>query len=250
MVVVDFRIAAEIVDVNLALILLTNDAACRIETADAAVAHFLRAVLILLDVADLGVLPCAAVLEDEIARAGCQFPLMERPRIQIGGKESLEDGILRRQTDISGGGTCLHLDVALDLHIAILVHGNDIAIAPHLGIDVRRTGRIYIKRRLTLRDGRCFDIHHAVDMKTCRVIIIFHVDALVFRLNLDGMRRIACILDVEIGMLYEVNPMIFRLDGKSTQLLHLQRADSDEKSHRLRACPTIVRTLILLARTG
>ena len=255
MVVVDFRIAAEFIDQNLALILLTDDAACRFEVADMAVAHFCRAVLILLDIADLDMFPSTAVLKDESPLAGRQFPLMERPSIHIRGEKPLEDGVLRRKSDMGSGGASLHLYIALDLHIVILFF-----------IDVRRTGRIYIKRRLTARDdlaaadtklapiydnaGGRFDVHHAGDMKTCRAIMIFHVDALVFRLNLDSVRRIARILDVEIGMLCQMNPVIFCLDGKGSQFLHLQRTASDEKSYRLCACPALVRPLILLARAS
>ena len=143
MLVHHLHIAAEVVDEDVALILLANDTAVSIETVETAVADLCLTVLIHA-CADLDMLPHSAVLEGEIALAGRQFPLVKRPSIQIGGKESLEDGVLRRQTEIGAGRSVLYSDIALDLHIAALVHGNNIAFTAHIGIDLCRADGIDI----------------------------------------------------------------------------------------------------------
>ena len=136
MLVHDLHVAAELINMNLALILLTNDAAIGVQTLDTAVAHLCFPVLILHDIAVLDMLPSTAILQDEIAVALCQFPVILWPCIEICGIEPLENRVWRDKTDVGGGRACLYLHIPIDLYIAPLVHGNDIAIPVQLGVDV------------------------------------------------------------------------------------------------------------------
>ena len=243
MLVHHLHIAAEVVDEDVTLVLLADDAAVGIKAADTAVAQLRRTVLIPAR-AELRMFPRTTVLENEIAIARRQFPIILRPCVHIGSKESLEDGILRRQTDISGGRSCFHLYIALNLHIAILVHGDDVTFTIHRRIDLCRTGRVYIKRRITLRDDsatadgerasiddhafRCINIDHAVDFQPRSAVVAFEIDALVLRHNFHGMICICLILDIEVRIplpliTYQMDAVVVRLNRRLAERLQLKR---------------------------
>ena len=258
MLVYDLHVAAELINMDLALILLTDDTAIGIQPLDTAVAYLCFAVLILHDIAVLDMLPSTAVLQDEIAVTLCRFPVVLGPCIEICGIETLENRVWRNKADVGGGRTCLHLHIPIDLYITPLVHGNNIAIAVQLGVDVRLARRVDIERRCTAGDNlaaadaelssiddnaaRCRYIDHTVDRKTCRAIIALKVNPLVFRLDLDGVCRIARILDVEIcvalcAVTDQMDTVVMRLDRRRAERVHRECAAIHENARGLISTP-------------
>ena len=244
MLVHHLHLAAEIVDEDVALVLLANNAAVSIETVDAAVAQLRLAVLIHA-CANLDMLPCSAVLEDEIPLAGRPFPLMERPSVHISGEKSLEKGVLRRQTEIGAGGAVLHPDIALDLHVAALVHRNDVAFTVRLCIDLCRADRINIERRLALRDDpaaadrklssidddalRRLDINLAFDVKICSAGGAFQIDSLVLGSYRNSRICSRSIMNEKlciplICITQQMDAVVLRLDRRLAERLQLKRA--------------------------
>ena len=251
MLVDETHIATEIINNDVALVLLTDHTTIRIQTADAAVSQLCLTVLVLAR-AGLHMLPCAAVAEGEETIALCQLPVVRWPRIHIRREEPLEHRVLRRQPDIGSSGARLDLHIAIDLHITVCIHRNDVACTVHCGIDLCRAGRVDIECRAALRgnlssaDGkrpridnhalRRIDIDRAVDGEARSIVVALKENALVLRSNLHGV--IYCIFYIEVCRALilvsnEMNAVVLCTDHRLAERLHLESSAIHEDTRRL-----------------
>ena len=251
MLVDETHIAAEVIDNDIAFILLPDNTAIGIQAADAAVSQLCLAVFVHAR-AGLHMLPCAAVAEGKVAIALCQLPVVGWPCVHIGRKESLEHRVLRRQSDIGSSRARLDLHIAIDLHVTGCIHRNDVACTVHCCIDLCRAGRVDIERSIALRgnlsaaDGerpridnhslRRIDIDGAVDGETRSIVVALEENALILRCNLH---RVVCrILDIEvcsplITIGNQMNAVVLRTDRRLAERLHLECSAIHEDTRRL-----------------
>ena len=245
------HIAAEVIDNDIAFILLPDNTPIGVQTGDAAVSQLCLAVFVRAR-AGLHMLPCAAVAEGKVAIALCQLPVVGWPCVHIGCKESLEHRVLRRQSDIGSSRARLDLHIAIDLHVTGCIHRNDVACTVHCCIDLCRAGRVDIERSIALRsnlsaaDGerpridnhslRRIDIDGAVDGETRSIVVALEENALILRRNLH---RVVCrILDIEvcsplITIGNQMNAVVLRTDRRLAERLHLECSAIHEDTRRL-----------------
>ena len=245
------HIAAELIDNDIAFILLPDNTAIGIQAADAAVSQLCLAVFVHAR-AGLHMLPCAAVAEGKVAIALCQLPVVGWPCVHVGRKESLEHRVLRRQSDIGSSRARLDLHIAIDLHVTGCIHRNDVACTVHCCIDLCRARRVDIERSIALRgnlsaaDGerpridnhslRRINIDGTVDGETRSIVVALEENALILRRNLH---RVVCrILDIEvcsplITIGNQMNAVVLRTDRRLAERLHLERSAIHEDARRL-----------------
>ena len=251
MLVDQTHIAAEVIDNDIAFILLPDNTAIGIQAADAAVSQLCLAVFVHAR-AGLHMLPCAAVAEGKVAIALCQLPVVGWPCVHVGRKESLEHRVLRRQSDIGSSRARLDLHIAIDLHVTGCIHRNDVACTVHCCIDLCRAGRVDIERSIALRgnlsaaDGerpridnhslRRIDIDGTVDGETRSIVVALEENTLILRCNLHGV--ICRILDIEvcsplITIGNQMNAVVLRTDRRLAERLHLECSAIHEDARRL-----------------